>query len=90
MTGGHAVVVGNMEIVQPLPALAIEVIDVLVLDVEWKASRHTPQSLPTALASAMRLLGAVEDIGLEAVERLDGDLHALLLAMVVALPGSLR
>ena len=51
----------------------------------WKASRQTPQSGPTASAKAKRLIGAVEDIGLKAVERLDGDAHALLLAVFVAL-----
>ena len=51
----------------------------------WNTSRQTPQSPPTVLGQRERLLAAVQEVGLEAVERLEADPDADRLGVRLAL-----
>ena len=80
----HAVVVGDVEVVEALAGLLDRGIHVGVLDIEMEGVEADAAIGRDRFGKRQRLVGAVEEIGLEAVERLDGDAHALLLAVVVA------
>ena len=51
----------------------------------WNTSRQMPHSGPTAFGERQRLVVAVEEVGLEPVERLDREPDAFLLPVLVAL-----
>ena len=88
---GHAVVVGHVEVVRGVPWRCGSPATCRVSSMfMWKASRQMPQSGPTALRQQQRLVVAVQEIGLEAVERLDRQPHAFFEAVLVALLQALR
>ena len=80
----HAVVVGDVEVIEPLAGLADRGIHVGILDIEMEGIEADAAIGADRFGQRQGLVGAVQDIGLEAVERLDGDAHALLLAVLVA------
>jgi len=82
---GHAVVVGDVEVDEATLRGADGLVHVALLDVQVEHVEADAAVGPDFLGQQQRLVVAVEEVRLEAVERLERQLHALALAVLVAL-----
>ena len=82
---GHAVVVGDVEVGQVVAGVADGLPPVGLLDVHVEDVERDAAVAADLLRHRNRLVGAVDEVGLEAVERLDRDADADLLRVRLAL-----
>ena len=85
LAGRHAVVVGDVEVDQPVAGVADRLAPVGLLHVHVEDVERDAAVAADGLGHRDGLVGAVDEVGLEAVERLDADAHADLLRVRLAL-----
>ena len=85
LAAGHAVVVGDVEVDEQVAGVPDRLRPVGLLDVHVEDVERDAAVAADVLGHRDGLVGAVDEVGLEAVERLDADPHADLLRVRLAL-----